>query len=86
MSSDCTLGGSDASEATIARRRVRPALAELSGDEFNDLNSTLEPALDRARQFDALWSVHTDRGDVVAALAAGIAAAGCRSRIVVHAS
>jgi hypothetical protein len=37
--------------------------------------------LDRARQFDALWSAHTDRGDVVAALAAGIAAAGCRSAV-----
>lgn len=72
---------SEKPEANVGRRRVRPKLAELTGDEFNELNATHEPALNPARQFDAFWLSGAERGDHVAALASGIAAAGCRAAV-----
>lgn len=81
MSDCCTPGVPTTSDGGIARRRFRPALAELTGDEFNDLNTALEPASERARHFAALWSEFSGRGDFVAALAAGLAAAACRSAV-----
>ena len=50
-----------------------------SASELNDLNSRLAPALSRADEFDALWSVWGENGDYVAATAAGLAAAACRA-------
>lgn len=92
MSSECTVGVSDEATSHDARcepndsieetpLRVRRSLAHLTGEELNDLNAKLAPALEREREFDAFWSTSSARGDVVAALAAGLAAAACRSAV-----
>lgn len=75
----------DAAAATAASsiNQERPSLGALTGDQLNELNSQLRPALDRALHFDAQWSVWSARGDYVAALATGLAAAVCRSAVEV---
>lgn len=52
-----------------------------SAEELNDLNSKLAPALTRGDEFDALWSVWSERGDYVAATATSLAAAACRAAV-----
>jgi hypothetical protein len=61
---------------------VRPTArrypGELTTEDVNDLNSKIGPALDRSVHFDRLWAFFSERGDFVAAVTAGLAAAVCR--------
>ncbi len=65
-------------EAEFPSPGIPPPFGGLSAEELNDLNSRLAPVTLRAAHYDALWSVWSNNGDYVAAMAAGLAAAACR--------